>query len=110
MFYDQLKRLEVGQPIFEVHALTAPASIGGEYIKIADIILKTELVTSKFGDTNLYFRHRRVQSDYKYWPKTWRQGYKDAAFENGEGDTWGNVVPAGVWPETDDEAEAFYIE
>lgn len=68
MFYDQLKRLEVGDTVYEVHALTGPACKGGDFIKIADIKLKTKPVTSKFGDTNLYFRHRRVQNDYKYWP------------------------------------------
>ena len=74
-----------------MHALTKPACIGGDYIKIADIILKTPLVTSKFGDTNLYFRHRRVSNDYKYWPQEWRKSaHKDAIFENGEEFIWGD--------------------
>ena len=54
--------------VYEVHALTSPACIGGDYVKIADIKLLTKPVTSKFADANLYFRHGRPQADYKYWP------------------------------------------
>jgi len=55
MFYDQLKRIQAGQTILEVHALTAPPALGGELVKIADLVLKTNLYTSKFGDERLHF-------------------------------------------------------
>jgi len=110
MFYDQLKRLEPGMTVYEVYASTGPACIGGDFIKIADIKLKTKLVTSKFGDTNLYFRHARVQSDYKYWPQVWKRGHKDAIFENTGEHIWGEKVPENVWPEADDKAaEDFFV-
>ena len=95
--------------VYEVHALTSPACIGGDYVKIADIKLLTKPVTSKFADTNLYFRHGRPQADYKYWPMEWRRGHKDAIFENTEEHIWGSEVPEGVWPETDEEAEKFFV-
>lgn len=47
----------------EVHALTAPEQYGGELVKIADIVLKTDLYTSVFGDENLFFEHQRVTKD-----------------------------------------------
>ena len=55
MFYDQLKRIQAGETILEVYAKTAPDSLGGELVKIADIVLKTNLYTSKFGDERLHF-------------------------------------------------------
>jgi len=95
--------------VYEVYAMTGPACIGGDFIKIAEIKLKTKLVTSKFGDTNLYFRHQRVQTDYKYWPKELMRFHRDAIFENTEEHIWGEKVPENVWPETDEEAENFFV-
>ena len=43
--------------------MTAPKNLGGELVKIADIVLMTPLVTSKFADETLYFRHRSVRED-----------------------------------------------
>ena len=95
--------------VYEVHALTDPACLGGDFIKIADIKLLTKPVTSRWADENLYFRHGRPQADYKYWDKTWRNGHKDFIFENTEEHIWGDKVPENVWPETQEEAENFYL-
>lgn len=55
MFYDQLKRIQAGETILEVYAKTAPESLGGELVKIADLVLLSNLFTSKFGDERLHF-------------------------------------------------------
>lgn len=55
MFYDQLKTIEEGTNLLEVWAWTAPESLGGDKIKIADVKLTSPLVTSTFGDERLYF-------------------------------------------------------
>ena len=55
MFYDQLKTIRAGETILEVYALTAPPRLDGELVKIADIMLKTDLYTSKFADERLHF-------------------------------------------------------
>jgi len=60
MFYDQLKTIESGSTLFEVHAMDNARSKGGKLVKIADIVLTTPLVTSKWGDSSLYFRHRPI--------------------------------------------------
>ena len=96
--------------VYEVYALTGPACLGGDFVKVADIKLLTKPVTSRFADEKLYFRHGRPQADYKYWTKAWRQGHKDAIFENTEEFIFGNEVPEGVWPETDEEAEKFFVD
>ena len=91
--------------------MTAPEGVeGSQLVKIADIVLRTQLLTSAWGDANLYFRHRGVFNDYKFWPRLWRQEHADVHFRKTEESIWGFEVPQGVWPETDDEAEAFYIE
>ena len=73
--------------------MTAPESLGGELVKIADIILKTALVTSKFADETLYFRHRPANHDRKYWPNIWRHNDKIVRFVKNEDTIWGNEVP-----------------
>jgi len=55
MFYDQLTRIKQGTKILEAWALTAPLSLGGQWIKMADINLKTDIYKSFFGDTRLHF-------------------------------------------------------
>ena len=58
MFYDQLKRIKEGSIIMSVEALTAPVSLGGTWVKMADIKLLSDLYTSTFADSRLFFRHR----------------------------------------------------
>ena len=82
MWYDQLKDAHsVGDIIYEVHALTAPTGeLGGELVKIADIKLLTELHTSQWADQNLYFRHKGLYWDFKYWPRSWRKHEREWNF------------------------------
>jgi len=68
MFYDQLKTIPSGSTILEVWALTAPYSLGGEWIQIAEINLLTPLGTSKFGDERLFFNHYDMELDRAMWP------------------------------------------
>jgi hypothetical protein len=71
MFYDQLKTIPVGATILEVWGITAPLSdeFESEKIKIADVKLLSPLITSTFADTRLYFQHKRITYDRKFW--TW---------------------------------------
>lgn len=77
MFYDQLKTIKAGETILEVYALTAPPALDGQLVKIADIVLSTDLYTSRFGDERLHFQHVRVWNDYAYWPREWRGNHDD---------------------------------
>ena len=97
MFYDQLKRIPEGTNILEVYALTVPLVLGGIHVKIADIKLKTSLVTSRFGDERLYFQHRRISRDRRYWTREVRNLEEDPFFENNATNNWGKTVP-DTWP------------
>jgi len=62
-WFDQLKTIVAGQTIYEVMALTAPEALGGTQIKIGELILKTPLYTSQWGDEKLYFQHKNQMFD-----------------------------------------------
>ena len=102
MWYDQLMDSHsAGDTIYEVHALTAPVDFGGELIKIADVKLLTDLHTSRWADENLYFRHKSVYWDMKYWENSWKDHERSWNFHKMNAKT--STVPAG-WPTDDDEA------
>ena len=114
-WYDQLKRIKAGAKLFQVNALTAPVGAGGVWVPIATIELLTDLYTSTFGDTRLFFSHERVNHDRIYWPKTWfkADGESDPRWAKTEENTWGNWVPAeedGGWPSNDADAKAMYMD
>jgi len=60
------------KPFIDVYAWTAPESLGGKRVKIAELVLKSKLYTSKTGDQRLFFQHKRIRHDTKHWPKAWR--------------------------------------
>ena len=111
VWYKQLqKKIPKGSTIFEVYARTAPRDCNKEesrLVKIAEVNLLTDLYTSDFGDAGLYFQHRRVQTDYKLFPKTWKGHAWRAESCQWESNPWGESVP-DTWPEDDEAAEKFY--
>lgn len=64
-----------GSKIFKVWALMTPPGHESEEerVHIADVILKSDLYTSKFGDEKLFFDHSTLYSDIKKWPKSWKR-------------------------------------
>lgn len=128
MFYDQLKSIPYFEPdsegnlqdgesnhLMEAWALTAPIDLDGEWVKIADINLMSQLYTSNFADTRLYFQHRKINRDRKYWPWAWRNEDEDPKFDRHNLDNmWpakNNYLPPGVvWPEDREEAKDLYTE
>ena len=73
-WYEQLQRIPAGTRLYEVFGITNPPEIAEEFpnlgltsdrMKIGDIILETELMTSNFGDTRLFFQHDRVGKDLR---------------------------------------------
>lgn len=64
-------------------------------------------MTSLEGDRRLFFKHDRVQSDYRYWPKNVRRAISDPAFVQKKinKNEWPFATPYDDWPtEDDDEA------
>ena len=95
--------MKAGETLYEVRAWSAPQELDGKLVKIADIVLETDLVTSKVGDTRLAFQHRRVMRDGKYWPRAWVKLAPDQHFKNTKENNWGMEVPA-TWPDNDEDA------
>jgi hypothetical protein len=62
-----LGELEVGTKIFEVRAQAAP--LDPDDMLLGHIILTDELVTSKFGDESLFFRHQAMEDDFNLKPE-----------------------------------------
>jgi len=62
----------IEKPFIDVYAWTAPESLSGKRVKIAEIVLKSKLHTSVTGDQRLFFQHKRIRHDRKYWPAAWK--------------------------------------
>lgn len=95
----------------EVHALTAPEQYGGELVKIADIVLKTDLYTSVFGDENLFFEHQRVTKDLfggHGFPRQWK--VLDHKFQTFPDNHYDGFTGINDWPTSESEAESTYMD
>ena len=65
---DWVTRLqEIGKENTHILDVYAKDSIEEDPKKIAEIILTSDLLTSKFGDERLHFQHVRTKKDRKYW-------------------------------------------
>jgi len=58
-----------GHDLFEVFAREAPEELGGELYQIGVITTASEMVTSMYGDTKLFFRHVRFEEDLEAKPE-----------------------------------------
>jgi hypothetical protein len=57
---------KVDENIFSVWAEDQP---GSELVKIGDFVTAGVATTSKFGDVSLFFRHNRMEDDFRYNPQ-----------------------------------------
>ena len=88
-----------GEHILDVWAMDTP---GDELVKIAEVVLNSDLVTSKFGDERLFFQHVRTNKDRRFWTRETKKADKDidpkiTPREIHEWDT-------SEWPTDDEEA------
>ena len=116
-WYNRMKQhfnpfVEAGEeePFIEVYAWAAPPTLGGKRVKIADLVLKSKIYTSKTGDQRLFFQHKRVKKDMKVWPNEWKA--LDHHFQRF--DENGLIIPEfpGInnWPTTDAAAEEKFLQ
>ena len=63
--------------------------------KIAEVVLKTDLYTSTWADESLFFRHKDVNLDRKYWSRGLKRLGEDFVFSRK--DIWGTEVN-DFWP------------
>lgn len=71
--------------MFKVLAYDTPPEIGGKESLIGHIVSRSETVTSRWGDKNLFFQSHRYEDDIKYrphygkWLKKWEHGRYDTS-------------------------------
>ena len=73
-YLDQLKAVPANSSLYTVYGWSAPPQIGGKRIEIGTLDLHGSLVTSKWGDEKLFFRHQKVDTDLKFKPG-WKPYY-----------------------------------
>ena len=64
--------IPVGHELFEVWAMENPEAMGGSFYQIGHIEMTSEMVTSLYGDTRLFFRHVRTEEDLEERPE-WKE-------------------------------------
>merc|ERR1712195_262633 len=64
----QLKNVEANSDLHTVYGWTAPPQIGGKKVEIGTLKLNGKMVTSKWGDEKMFFRHQKLDMDVKYQP------------------------------------------
>jgi len=66
---EDLVTIPAGSVLYQVFALDAPEKLGGEEKRIADLVLTSEVVTSKWGDQHLFIRHQDMAEDLQLRPE-----------------------------------------
>ena len=61
--------IESGTRLFDVFAHDEPEALGGREKLIGAIITTSDMVTSTYGDTRLFFRHKRFEEDLEERPE-----------------------------------------
>ena len=104
--------VDEGDTIFEVHAYSPE---DGE-VHVANLVMVSELHTSEFGDTRLYFRHTKTPgNDKPYWPDDKRRAWwlieKESKLDNTDPtNLWGDQVPDTYPTDSDEAAKEFYVD
>ena len=55
--------------LYRVYALDRPEEIGGQWDEIAEIVTRSTLVTSYWGDRKMKFRHQKFDDDLSLHPE-----------------------------------------
>ncbi len=67
-YTEQLKQIPKNIKLYDVLAMEKPST---EAVKIGSLYGRSKFVTSKWGDTSLFFRHDDMEHDFKIHPE-WR--------------------------------------
>jgi hypothetical protein len=96
---DQLTKIPKDKYLFEVWVRDTPEDLK-EY-HIADIKATSEIITSRFGDERLFFKHERMEPDLEKYP-AWAPEIDTVDTD----DIWGDR-PVPAWPEDRETAKAW---
>lgn len=68
-FDDDLATLPADSALWHVYALDKPVELGGQEQQIGDLVLRSKMTTSKWGDQHLFFRHQNMIEDLAIHPE-----------------------------------------
>lgn len=66
--FDILTNIKVGTKLYDLYAIPSPLESEIE-IHIGHLVLKQSIQASVMGDTKLFFRHSKIENDYKNKPE-----------------------------------------
>lgn len=62
-YITQLTNIPANSTLYNIYGYTAPIQYGGDKLLIGSLVLDGSMVTSRFGDQQLYFRHQDMAED-----------------------------------------------
>jgi len=68
-FTEDLTSIPKGSVLYEVYALDEPEELGGSEQFIGELVLVSDMVTTKWGDQHLFFRHQDMAEDVAIRPE-----------------------------------------
>lgn len=68
-FEQYLQTIAAGSTLFNIYAWDQPEELGGTESLIASMVTASTMVTSKWGDEHMFFRHQRMDDDLKIRPE-----------------------------------------
>ena len=66
---EDLVTLQNGSTLYEIYALDKPEEMFGKEKHIANLVMVSEMITSRWGDKQLFFRHQDMAEDLKIQPE-----------------------------------------
>jgi len=66
---EDLVTIPSGSVLYQVFALDAPEQLGGTEKRIGDLVLTSEMVTTKWGDQHFFIRHQDMAEDLQLRPE-----------------------------------------
>lgn len=78
-FMEQFKQIEVGANLFTLVGHENPDDIDG-YV-LGQVVTTDKCVSSKYGDTKLFFQHQYIEDDEELRPE-WAEAYDHECFCN----------------------------
>ena len=73
------KKINVGTTLYTIKAMRNPED--GDGFVLGNVVTSDECVSSKFGDTRLFFRHQWIEDDIVMRPE-WSEAYFDDCYCN----------------------------
>jgi len=89
-----LMTIPEGAHLYNLYAKASPTS---RWSRIGKIVIKSAPTTSWFGDTELFFRHQRLEEDFMHKPEWIEAAKRDKDFCDESTDSKGRLRPLSDW-------------